>query len=67
MEVLGRRSARRTSSPVRGDQERPKQDLVGTARTDCRETARGGARGINGAAILWQSHGVFGNLRKVTD
>ena len=29
----------------------PRRSLSGTARTDCRETARGGARKVNGAAV----------------
>ena len=35
--------------------------VSGTASPDCRETARGGAKGVNGAAVLRQSHGVYGN------
>ena len=48
-----------TGSSVRPEltgQESSTQTLHGTASPDCRETARGSARGVNGAAVLRQSH-----------
>ena len=39
----------------RNPKTKPRHDLVGTARTDCRETARGGTRRV------WLGRHIYGS------